>query len=463
MKTLKDFILIHESHFSNKYFFHNNYGKMVLQDILDGNDIILGDKGDGYRGYDSINKSDFTEQGLSIIQDLYDNYHKYSSEDPIEIKNKFNDAFDKVPDLWGHIWKIPYSSSKRKVNGGMKFEEELCILLQEFILTGNITTQSQYENIAKRFYEKIKDHKTIRKIKDILENDENKDISKYVFVSGKGSTARNKYGQILNNDTLEVNINKKREITEKSIDEVENILTQSGKIIADITITSDENFDKSDINHVNKDDIYISCKDGDSQLSGISMQQPFYGNSTKSEKNSWIIQCYNGNKPYEEFAKNSDDICVKSFNNLCNLLGVDNRTVYEYFSKPINEREKNITIGINKKPKEKDEIISILIQLLVGGNYWYVNSGKYTGKKDKSDGEVVYVDDNIDENKFEFIPSGNGHLEPSLIAVSGTLKTKFGDIGAELKFRTSAGLDSPYPFRLFIVINDKHIISHLYA
>jgi len=429
---------------------------MVLQDIVNGNDIILGDKGDGYKGYYKINKNDFSDEGLKIIYDLLENYNKYSNDDPKSIKNKFNSSFPQINDLWGHIYKIPYSSKNRKVNGGMGFEAELCLLLQELILTGQTTTKSQYANVATNFFNKIKDTNTIKK----LTQDKPEDISKYVFVSGKGSTSRNKYGQILNNETWEVNINKKREVTKGSIDEVENILTQSGKIIADITITTDDHFNKSDINHINKDDIYISCKDGDSQLSGIAMQQPFYGNDPKTNNNSYIVQCYNNHLSYNEFIKNKDNICVKSFNNLCNLLGVEGKIIYDYFSNPVEKRKKNININVNKKP-EKDEIISILIQLLVGGNYWYVNSGNYLSKKDKSNGEIDWVDDNIDDNKFVFIPNGKGHLEPSLIAIFGTLKTKFGEVKAELKFRSSSG--DEYPFRLFIVINDKHIISKLYG
>lgn len=458
MKTLFEYISnlqlrpICENRFAPNYFFHNNYGKMVLNDLLSGNSIKLGDKGDGYNGYDELTIDDFDK---SKLEDLLKHYGEGSPEDA---RDKFNDACKTIDNVWIHIWKTPYSGKQRKLNGGMSFEEELCKLLQELIITGKTETQSNYIAVATKFYNKIKDHDTIKS----LSKKSADEISKYVFVSGKGSTSRNKYGQILNKETYEVNISKKREVTKDSIDEIENILTQSGKIIADITITTDDKFNKSDINHVNKNDIYISCKDGDAQFTGVAMQEPFYGTDKKTNNNSYLAQCLRAKKPFEEFKSKKDEICVRSFECLCKLFSIDEKTVYDYFSKPLKERDKKYNIKVNKKP-EKDEIISILVQLLVGGNYWYVNSGNYISSKDKREGgEVIYLDDNIEENKFEFTPTGTGYLQPTLIAVDGTLKTKEGSTKATLKFRSSDGGEDGYPFRLFIVINDKHIISNLY-
>lgn len=465
MKHLYDYILtehslialnnhiINESNFKSNYFFHNNYGKMVLEDLLNGYDIILGTKGEGASGLAILNKDDFD---MDVIQDLFDNYGKGTPEESMK---KFNEACKaQIKNPWQKIWKTPYSSRIKKVGGGINFEDELCKLLQELVLTGETRSESPYKLVAKNLFNKIKNYKAIK----FLVDKKPENIGDYIKTDGKGSTARNKYGQILNNDTFEVNINKKRKITEDSIDEVENVLTQSGKIIADIVITTDKNYKKADINHINPDDIYISCKDGDAQLSGIAIQQPFYGNEQKTRNNSYIAQCYREGKSYEEFISKKDNICVISFLHLCNdLMSVDPKTIYNYFAKPVSEREKNVQIKVNKK-HERDEIISSLIQLLVGGNYFYVNSGNYTGKKNKVEGgEIIWVDDNIDENKFSFIPNGEGHLEPSLISVMGVLKTTKGDVKAELKFRSSSG--DEYPFRLFIVINDKHIISNLYG
>lgn len=455
MISLKDYALeklcINENRFRPDYFFHNNYGKMILNDLLSGKSIILGDKGDGYNGYDSLDINDFKKETLEYLLD------HYGEGTPEDAKNMFNDACKKINNCWSHIWKSPYSGKNRKLNGGLAFEDELCSILQELIINdGQSQTKSNYKQVALKLYNKIKDTDTIK----LLSKKSNDEISNFVFVSGKGSTARNKYNQIINKDTYEVNISKKRVPTENSIDEIENILTQSGKIIADITITTNNDFNKSDINHVDKNDIYISCKDGDAQLTGICMQEPFYGSDKKTNANSYLIQCYKQNKTYEEFKSKPNELCVRSFECLCKLLSVDEKIIYDYFSKPIKERKKFEKIKVNKKP-EKDEIISILIQLIVGGNYYYVNSGNYSLKSNKVDGgEVVWIDDNIDENKFEFVPTGNGYLYPSLIAVEGYIKTKNGAVKSTLKFRSSSGDD--YPFRLFIVIDDKHIMRHLY-
>ena len=439
-----------ENRFRPDYFFHNNYGKMILNDLLSGKSIILGDKGDGYNGYDSLDINDFKKETLEYLLD------HYGEGTPEDAKNMFNDACKKINNCWSHIWKSPYSGKNRKLNGGLAFEDELCSILQNLIINGKTEIKSPYNEVALNLYNKISNTKTVK----TLSKKSADDIAKYVFVSGKGSTSRNKYNQILNKETYEVNISKKRVPTENSIDEIENVLTQSGKIIADITITTDDNFNKSDINHVNKNDIYISCKDGDSQLTGICMQEPFYGSDKKTNANSYLIQCYKANKTYEEFKSKPDELCVRSFECLCKLLAVDEKTIYDYFAVPLKMRKKQQKIVVNKKP-EKDEIISILIQLIVGGNYYYVNSGNYSSKSNVvKGGEVVWIDDNIEENKFEFVPTGNGYLYPSLIAVEGSIKTKEGSVKATLKFRSSSGDD--YPFRLFIVIDDKHIIRNLY-
>ena len=111
---------------------------------------------------------------------------------------------------------------------------------------------------------------------------------------------------------------------------------------------------------------------------------------------------------------------------------------------------KTKSIKTNKEPNKNDELFAILIQLLIGGNYWYVNTS----------GDVIYIDDDITSNKFTFIPSGTGHLDPVQIVVSGKMKTPDGETKCELKFRNSASGD--YPFRLMIVPKDKHILSKLF-
>lgn len=443
MKSIKYYITEHL--FTKKSWSHQgryDYPKYVIQAILNGEELILGDKKQGVDDMQFLKSSDFDHDKL---KEILNNIDKKSDEEMVDDFNKtYHGPFKK--NIWTNIYKGSFSGKNRKLNGGLDFEEELTTNLQNLILGNEISNDNNRYDITMSLWNKISNKPVIKKLqKKNLNLDE---IKKYVFVSGKGKTARNAIGQILNNDTFEVNVSKKTPVENE--DEIENVLTQSGKIIADVTITLDgDKFNKSDIKHVNSEDIYISCKDGDAQLSGISMQQPFYGNSPKTQNKSYIIDCYKNKKSYDEFISEKDEICVIAFHNLCNLMGVDEKEIYDYFAQPKKERKK-VQIKISKEPDKNDELFAVLIQLLVGGNYWYVNTS----------GEAVFIDDNINENKFTFIPSGFGHLDPVQIVVSGKMKTKDGETKCELKFRNSASGD--YPFRLMVVPTDKHVISKLF-
>lgn len=454
MKSLVTFIKesiitnVYEDAFNTAAWSHRgkyDYPRMVINSILNGEYLILGKKGEGVNDTQFLNADDFDKKSL---QDILDNIDKYSDAEMIK---KFNDAYhgNFNKNIWTNIYKSPFSGKIKKIGGGLEFEEILTLNIQQLIIYGKLPDNTVYKEVSENLWNKIKTLPTIKKL--ISKNLDAETIKRYVFVSGKGKTARNSLGQILNNDTFEVNVSKKNKLTGETEDEIENVLTQSGKIIADVTITLDgENFDKSDIKHVNPNDIYISCKDGDAQLSGICMQQPFYGNSPKTQNKSYLIECYRNNKAYDDFISEKNEICVVAFKNVCNLLGVDEKIVYDYFAQPVKER-KSTQITTNKKPNENDEVFATLIQLLVGGNYWYANTS----------GEAVFIDDNIDENKFTFIPSGTGHLDPRQIVVSGKMKSDEGETKCELKFRNSVGGD--YPFRLMVVPTDKHIISKLFT
>lgn len=433
MIRLKEFLL--ENLFGIDSWSHHgayDYPKMVINKLLNNEKILLGINGDA--GEADIN--DFDREKLEKI--LSDIENTTSSDFDVASKNT-----KKV--RWKNIFKGAFSGQIRKVNGGMDFEDEFTIGLQKLILNQQID-DSPHKSVIIDFYNRIKNHPTINTLRKRCDED---NINKYVFRSGKGSTERNKYNQILNSKTFDVNINKKLQVDDNDIDKVENVLTQSGKIIADVTITLDKDFNKSDINHVNKSDIYISLKDSASQFSGISLQQPFYGNCSKKNNNSYLIQCYRQNKSYEEFAS-SDDISSSTFKGLCNFLGVSPKLVYDYFKQDRKDR-KRVEFNVTNNEKS-NEIISILIQLLIGGNYWYVNSN----------GHIYYINDNIETNKFKFVADGKGYLESTMIAVTGYLETKNGKEKTVLKFRDSSGNDDSYPFRLFIVPSNKNILGNLF-
>ena len=433
MSSLVEYI--RENLFTANNWSHNDkfdYAAMVINAILDGNDLRKGKLGD--EGV--IKSSDFDHDRLSYI---------LSNIKQTTVKD-FNDAYNgSESNIWSKIFKGDFSGKFRKIGGGLDFEAELADALQDLILGVEPAIENKIAlKRANELFDKISDSNTIKLLKSKKLNKDT--INKYVFVSGKGSTARNKYGQIINTSTLDVNIDKKLNIDSADENAIQNVLTQSGKIIADVTITTDDNFDKSDINHVNIDDIYISCKDGASQFSGISFQSPFYGTSKKTNPKSDLIDSFKNDDTYSEFIdKKSDN--VKAFQNLCKLLCVDPEMGYDYFKKPRSNRvsQKFISTGDGVN----GNVISTLIQLLIGGNYWYVNT----------DSEPIFIPDDIETNAFKFIPDNSGHLDPSQIVITG----KMNGVKAELKFRDTNGTKDGYPIRLFIVPSAKHFIHDTFG
>lgn len=421
--------LLFENIFTDEKWSHNgkfDYAKTVVTSLLNGDELRLGYHGD--EGTVSI--KDFNKDKLNdILKDIT----KTTAAD-------FNNAYTgDAKNIWRKLFKGDISGKFRKINGGLSFEAELTECLKALILNIDLPANNAVKS-AQALFEKIKGTSTINKLKEKATID---NIDKYVFVSGSGKTSRNNDNQIINKDTLEININKKLSKSEEN--DIENVLTQSGKIIADVTITADDNFDKSDFKHINKEDIFISCKDGASQFSGISMQMPFYGTSKKTSPKSDLLDSFADGESYAEYNKKDTDN-VKSFNNLCKLLCIDPNEVYDYYAQPKSDRKKK---NIKTVGSVDGNLVSVLIQLLIGGNYWYVNS----------DSDPIYIDDDIDTNRFKFEPDNNAHLEPTLIAVSGNLNGRH----AEIKFRDSAGTTAGYPFRLFIVPREKHLINRLFS
>lgn len=336
----------------------------------------------------------------------------------------------------------------RKAGGGLDFESVLCKNLQDLVLDDSANIEV-YKEATLNFWNKIKDSATIKSIRKQVNDGAN--VADFIQVTGKGSTARNNVNQIIDAETFEVNMSKQTNLDKATEGLVTNVLTQSGKIIADVTISDRPNPSdrKWDINHIDPNDIYISCKDGDAQLTGISMKQPFYGDSPKNSKNTTLTNAYANGESYAEFMKH-DDVCTKAFSSMCKMFDCDPEEVYNYFADPENKRKANVPLKIGHADIDND-IVSTLMQLQVGGNYWYVNSN----------GEVAYLDDDIETNKFKFISKGNAKLEPKMIRIYGAIKTKHGAINCDLVFRTSGNFS--YPYRLFFVVYDKHIISKLYC
>ena len=160
---------------------------------------------------------------------------------------------------------------------------------------------------------------------------------------------------------------------------------------------------------------------------------------------SELIKCYKEDISYEEFNKKNDNN-VKSFNLLCNFLNVDPKIVYDYFKTDVDNR-KSVTIDTINGDINKNIIFSYLIQLIIGGNYYYINSN----------GTVEYIDYKL-KDKFEFIADNKAKLDSKQIAVYGKIKINDTIIdNCAFKFRNSSG--GNYPFRLFFYCPNKHFMN----
>lgn len=438
MKSLFQYIV--ESTFSGTIsWIHKGdyrYAEAVLNDILSNKDLQMVDG--------VVKASDFDRDVITEIQ------AKLRELDPEKAIDMFQSAYNGPykKKIWSNIEKTVYSGKVRKIGGGLEFEDILTRNIQSLILDPNAEI-TEYKEATLKLWNAIKDRKTIKNI--IAQVSNGADVGEFVQVTGKGSTARNNVGQIINKETFEVNMSKQINLDRATENVVTNVLTQSGKIIADVTISDKPNPGdrKFDINHVDPNDIYISCKDGSAQFTGISMQQPFYGDAAKTSKKTTLIESYENHEDYKTFLKHND-ICTKAFSSMCKMFDCNPEEVYNYFSNPVNKRDKNATLTVGKADVDND-IISTLMQLQIGGNYWYVNSN----------GDVIFLNDELEDNKFIFKSVGKGEMHPSMIRIKGILETKEGKIGCDLVFRTSGNFD--YPYRLFFDIKDHNIIQKLYC
>ena len=454
MKHLAEYIF--EAAFSKSEWTKHDfkYSKSVIYDLINGNPVYIARN--GKKTDETIKVNDDVIQSLKklCVDPDVDNIDDLQLKQNITVDD-FNKAFtDNVQNaptnMWTKIFKGTYSKSVHSGSGGLEFENKLCKSLQDCFLNGK--SDFEYGN---KLYVKLLNQKpnTFNIINEKLKKDSTTSIDDFIFVSGKGSTARNSNGQILNTKTFEVNIDKKLNIDSNSENKINNALYQSGKIIADITITTEgKQFNKSDINNINPNDIYISCKDGFAQFSAISIQSAFYGENPRSLEKSDLINSFKNNETYEDFIKNKSDN-VDAFNNLCKFMCIEPNVVYDYFKMPLKDRDPERVLKTNKSVD--GNIIGTLIHLLIGGNYWYANSKT----------EPVFIEYDIDSSEFEFVPGGDCRLNPKQIVLIGKLnneKLKDHNAKIEIKFR-STDSSAIYPYRLFISPKDKNIIDLLFA
>ena len=261
-------------------------------------------------------------------------------------------------------------------------------------------------------------------------------ITNIVCQTGGTNTKRNNKGQIFDNDTMSINYTK-GDLSSKEESKISKIIKDSGEIISDITIyPTGKN---------TKNDIYLSIKCGKSQISGINIRPPFYGNK--------IIPALPSSKDNKEsFLKNNI-----AFNNLCKLFSIDKNIVFDYFVIDDDKRSDKLNIDVidNQINDDSSEILTALLLLIIGGNYWYVNS----------DGTIKYIPYNLKELNnnnvpFKVIWTNDAWLTRKSINRKARINFNNEYIEATLTFRTSDS-DHDYPYRLFWNMSE-HWIDKLF-
>ena len=246
-------------------------------------------------------------------------------------------------------------------------------------------------------------------------NDKNTTIT----VTGGGNTHRSQKDKIINYESFSI------------IDgeDFEKMLKDSGQIIADITITFPDT-----------EELYISCKIDEAQLSGIANNYVFYKNGLRKTEN----EIFNPNNYDDNQLFNLENRDFNAFKGFCNIFGFDENKLFNYYVQTNNkENSKRSKIQIsNDYIKDEGDIISLkrLLISLIGSNHIYANITH-------SD-SVVKLDLSSEcLNSFDMKLLGGG------ISESGKTIVRNVQIGSQSNcqfvFRTSA-YSHNYPCRLFI-------------
>ena len=341
-------------------------------------------------------------------------------------------------------WGISQEGSGFGKSAGNEYEDALALAIQKFVFEKYILKKkpenSSINNFISNLFMKLNPKYNLDKILKSKYKNANLDeiwfeqskngeqigkIKEIVAQTGGSNTHRNKNGEIIDIKKMKFNYSNEAEVLdENTLSKISQTLKNSGKIISDITIFIND--PKS------SDNIYLSVKHGSAQLSGISVRPPFYDNLKKSL----------------DYSKQKNDDSFESFNNLCDIFGVERKTCWNYFSQQVQNREEKLEY----KPKtfidlEDNNMLAASFYLLIGGNYWYVNS----------DGHIRYFDWNIKKNPegFDDFPieikfEGKSWLTPKSLnrEVKITRKDNSESVKGTLRFRSSSENDE-YPCRFF--------------
>lgn len=238
----------------------------------------------------------------------------------------------------------------------------------------------------------------------------NRDIDLYsIITKHKGSTKRNSNGEI---SDASCNLN---------TSDTESILHDSGKIIADIIVNTSK-------------PVYISVKMELGQLSSFSLINVF-------ENNSAFVDAINSRDSYDEVKA---ALNRTPFKNFCKVFGIDGKDLYNKFLNFAEGVDTNLNVKTTSSYAGKD--LGVIIQKLVGGNYWYV----------KPDVDAVYLNYkdaglSFKRNGVHF--SGGDH---KCILVDGSVS----GVSVTLKIRTSLRAYK-YPYRVLPVVDVPDLIEVL--
>jgi hypothetical protein len=328
------------------------------------------------------------------------------------------DDINKNKDKFGlkHKLELHDGFGTRASNG----EEYEIQLKEQIIKLVNLAEQNKglkhYNDLinqSKEFDQCIKDMfnaGAFKGIFNVLEKNSDLNLNKIIITTGKKDTQRNKRGQIIDKNTYEINTT-----------DLKEVLDESGNIIADLTIEPG----------YGEDPVYISVKMKASQLTGINVyalaNEAVYKYSCGDDTISLNDDLF---KPYKKFINN---------------FGIS----FEDLMLKYRELESTGKCDTNIKliPTYNKKALGIMVQKMIGGNYWYAKPSyaMFVGNKDvgfKFEVEKAYLAKNPSKS---LIIDGN---------ING--------ISCEFVLRTDGrDIFNKSPYRLFVKTDVKSLINKM--
>lgn len=468
MKLLLEYFLNHyilENSNSYNYVLSlkQDFSNTVINDNITENDYIkilndIGFTGDEFNNIAKIAyniwKNDFNLAKNNIPFRFPSDIYKGTNEKYIKLARCYKDlnvlSQDKIlnslkiKDENGTVINIIIGNGLGKGQNGYKFEDEILSGLCTYMVNGctleNLNysgdvykvlenvNNSNLKNYLLAVYQEFTKNSSID-IKNINGDKLIKLFKSFLFKPGESNNKRNidNIIPIKNEDNYDLS-------------SIENLRKDSGKIISDITLKLGDI--KNDLN-LNDNFVYISLKKSKAQLSGVIVSPSKRGIFTEDSK--WMDQVLfantNSTKQYNTLdeLKIDKELAVKAFINFWETLQVNPNSLYEKFINNINEEQEIELI----KNLNDDKNIGLIIQNLIGGNYWYL-----------SPEHCLYIPY---QNKEWTFKANKCYLTKSkrTIFIEGKLNK---NIDIKLTVRDSSG-GNYAPNRLFPIVED---ISKLY-